>query len=175
MRGKHARSAAVRRDTAETETTIATYQRKCRDLAAEVKAEKEARLQAAEQFAKDIRVLKAQVAETTSPRVMALEAELRRLRDRVQAVESEKVQRQKSWDRMLEQIGGTLIEIGLVRTQFEALQVAVGATTETAGGQVSRWRKLGLSLEQQEALRAAQSHHRTYRQIIEDWNRRVDA
>lgn len=80
MRGKQARAAANRRAAAEAESTEAAYRRQIVKLTEERDAARAERDTARAEWQKEVRIIRAQLAEGTSPRVEALTTELERVR-----------------------------------------------------------------------------------------------
>lgn len=80
MRGKHAHAAANRRAAADIETTEATYRQRVVKLTEERDAARSERDAVKAEWQKEVRILRAQLAEGTSPRVEALTQELERVR-----------------------------------------------------------------------------------------------
>lgn len=81
MKGKYAARAANRAEAADRESTEAAYRRRILKLTEERDVAKAERDKARADQAKETRILRAQLAEGTSPRVEALTRELNRLRD----------------------------------------------------------------------------------------------
>lgn len=83
MRGKHGVQAAARREASETATTIESYQHAVRRLTAENESLREQLDASRREHTKDVRVLKAQLAEGLSPEIAALRRTVENLRDEV--------------------------------------------------------------------------------------------
>ena len=80
MKGKYAARAANRDAAAEQESTEAAYRRRVLKLTEERDAARSGRDTAKKEWAKEVRILRAQLAEGTSPRVEALTRGLNRMR-----------------------------------------------------------------------------------------------
>jgi hypothetical protein len=126
MRGKHSVAAERRRSGEQLTTDLATYQRRVRDLTAELKAEKDARKADAQAFRADIRILKAQLREGVSAEVAALEAQNRSLRTAADRAKTNLRLKQDSIDRTFLACAGVLKDFGIVRDGMEALSLLVG-------------------------------------------------
>lgn len=81
MKGKYASRAVNRSTAAEQEASEATYRRRVLKLTEERDAACAERDKARDALAKESRILRAQLAEGTSPRVEALTRELSRMRE----------------------------------------------------------------------------------------------
>jgi hypothetical protein len=81
VKGKYAARAANRTATAEQEAAETAYRRRILKLTEERDEARAERDKAREDLAKETRILRAQLAEGTSPRVEALTRELNRLRE----------------------------------------------------------------------------------------------
>lgn len=81
MKGKYASRAANRNEAAEQEANEAAYRRRILKLTEERDEARSERDEARHSLAKETRILRAQLAEGTSPRVEALTRELNRMRE----------------------------------------------------------------------------------------------
>lgn len=81
MKGKYAARAAGRREAAEVEENEAAYRRRILKLTEERDAARAERDEARADWQKEVRILRAQLAEGTSPRVQALTRQLNKMRD----------------------------------------------------------------------------------------------
>lgn len=83
MRGKHGAQAAARRDANEAATTIESYQHAVKRLTAENDSLREQLAQSRREHTRDVRVLKANLAEGLSPEIAALRRTVEDLRSEV--------------------------------------------------------------------------------------------
>ena len=104
MRGKHARAAANRRAAADAEATEAAYQRRIVKLTEERDAARSERDAAKADWQKEVRILRAQLAEGTSPRVEALTRELERVREERDRLKRDKADKMKLWEAAFERM-----------------------------------------------------------------------
>lgn len=101
MRGKHARAAANRRAAADIETTEATYRQRVVKLTEERDAARAERDDAKAAWQKEVRILRAQLAEGTSPRVEALTREVERIRQERDDLKREKSDVRRRYGKMI--------------------------------------------------------------------------
>jgi len=94
-RGKYAARAATKRETAEVEQSEAAYRRQIVRLTEERNEARAERDKALTDWAKDVRVLRAQLTEATSPRTEALSRTLEELRQRYDHLLRESGQRSR--------------------------------------------------------------------------------
>lgn len=88
-KGKYAAKAAMRRAEIEATAGLETYKRRVADLTAENKGLKERLVEKDRAHSKEVRLLKAERDEGTSPTLRAVEAECQRLRERADLAERE--------------------------------------------------------------------------------------
>lgn len=98
-KGKYAARATVRREQEEIAQAEEAYKRQIVRLTEERNKARAERDEAVQHWQKEVRILRAQLAEGTSPRVEALTRELNKSREKLGKVESELKSIRKRWER----------------------------------------------------------------------------
>lgn len=101
MRGKQAAAAANRRAAAAVETTEATYRQRVVKLTEERDTARTERDAAKAAWQKEVRILRAQLAEGTSVRVEALTREVERIREERDRIKREQADGRQRYGKMI--------------------------------------------------------------------------
>lgn len=130
-KGKYAARAANKRASDEAATTEDAYKRKIVELTKELRKARQERDEAVAGWAKELRILRAQLSEATSPRVEALARRNNELKEQLDEARRDAQKTRRRWgvsfDRM---IGHFQSEHGMSRVDAVELMMKIGTAPD---------------------------------------------